>query len=56
MGPFFFSFILFMVVANIGGRSVETFARTAERADEYGLDIILLATSESSKSPRQVDS
>ena len=53
MGPFFF---LFKVVADIGGRSVETFAGTAERTDEYGLDIILLATSESSKSPRQVDS
>jgi hypothetical protein len=31
-------------------RSGETSARTAEGADEYGLDIVLLATSEFSMS------
>ena len=31
-------------------RSGETFARTAEGANEYGLDIVLLATSEFSMS------
>jgi len=34
-----------------GDRFGETFAGTAEGADEYDLDIVLLATSESSLRP-----